>query len=37
MTHHDHQLHEGDSLKVSARDRLTKEVVQWTVMGASVF
>jgi Fur family zinc uptake transcriptional regulator len=37
MTHHDHQLHEGDSLKVAARDRLTKEGEQWTEMRASVF
>jgi Fur family transcriptional regulator, zinc uptake regulator len=37
MTKHDHQLHEGDSLKVAARDRLTKQGEQWTDMRAAVF
>src|SRR3954447_22306822 len=37
MTHHDHQLHEGDSLKDAARDRLTKQGEQWTDMRAAVF
>ena len=37
MTHHDHQLHEGDALKDAARHRLTKEGEQWTDMRAAVF
>ena len=37
MTHHDHQLHEGDALTTAARDRLTREGEQWTEMRASVF
>src|SRR5947208_8378382 len=37
MTKHDHQLHQGDSLKVAARDRLTEEGEQWTEMRAAVF
>ena len=37
MTRHDHQLHEGESLKAAARDRLTKEGEQWTEMRAAVF
>lgn len=37
MAHHDHQLHEGDSLKAAARDRLTREGEQWTGMRAAVF
>ena len=37
MTRHDHQLHEGESLKSAARDRLTKEGEQWTDMRAAVF
>src|SRR3954449_11011986 len=37
MTRHDHQLHEGDSLRSAARDRLTKEGEQWTDMRAAVF
>jgi Fur family zinc uptake transcriptional regulator len=37
MTSHDHQLHEGDSLKSAARDRLTRQGEQWTDMRASVF
>ena len=37
MVHHDHHLHEGESLKEAARERLTKEGEQWTDMRASVF
>ena len=37
MTRHDHQLHEGDSLKRAARDRLVREGEQWTDMRAAVF
>ena len=37
MAHHDHQLHEGESLKKAARDRLTRQGEQWTDMRAAVF
>ncbi|HEX5239027.1 MAG TPA: transcriptional repressor [Sphingomicrobium sp.] len=37
MTRHDHQLHEGESLKSAARTRLTRQGEQWTDMRASVF
>src|SRR6478672_8717238 len=37
MTSHDHQLHEGESLKAAAEQRLTKQGEQWTDMRASVF
>jgi Fur family zinc uptake transcriptional regulator len=37
MTHHDHQLHEGESLKTAARARLTRQGEQWTEMRAAVF
>ena len=37
MTSHDHQLHEGDSLKSAARERLTLQGEQWTDMRAAVF
>ena len=37
MARHDHQLHEGDSLKAAARERLTREGEQWTDMRAAVF
>lgn len=37
MVQHDHKLHEGDSLRVAARDRLTLEGEQWTEMRAAVF
>ncbi|HKP35070.1 MAG TPA: transcriptional repressor [Sphingomicrobium sp.] len=37
MTQHDHQLHEGESLKAAARDRLTRQGEQWTDMRAAVF
>jgi Fur family transcriptional regulator, zinc uptake regulator len=34
---HSHQLHEGDSLRRAARERLTGEGEQWTAMRAAVF
>jgi Fur family zinc uptake transcriptional regulator len=37
MGRHDHQLHEGDSLKAAAQERLTREGEQWTDMRAAVF
>ena len=37
MARHDHQLHEGESLKAAARARLTKQGEQWTGMRAAVF
>src|SRR5690242_6544947 len=37
MTGHTHQLHEGESLKAAARDRLTRQGEQWTDMRAAVF
>jgi Fur family zinc uptake transcriptional regulator len=37
MGRHDHQLHEGESLKTAARERLTREGEQWTDMRAAVF
>ena len=37
MVHHDHKLHEGESLKEAARERLTREGEQWTGMRAAVF
>jgi Fur family zinc uptake transcriptional regulator len=37
MSRHDHQLHQGESLKSAARTRLTKEGEQWTDMRAAVF
>jgi Fur family zinc uptake transcriptional regulator len=37
MAQHDHKLHEGDSLKVAAREQLTHEGEQWTEMRAAVF
>ena len=37
MGRHDHQLHEGESLKTAARDRLTRQGEQWTDMRAAVF
>jgi Fur family transcriptional regulator, zinc uptake regulator len=37
MARHDHQLHEGESLKTAARDRLTEQGEQWTGMRAAVF
>jgi Fur family zinc uptake transcriptional regulator len=37
MGRHDHQLHEGESLRAAARDRLTRQGEQWTDMRAAVF
>lgn len=37
MAQHHHKLHEGESLKAAARDRLTDEGEQWTEMRAAVF
>ena len=37
MAGHDHQLHQGDSLKAAARDRLTGQGEQWTGMREAVF
>jgi len=37
MAQHHHELHEGESLKEAARDRLTDEGEQWTEMRAAVF
>jgi Fur family zinc uptake transcriptional regulator len=37
MTRHDHQLHEGESLKAAARQRLTAAGEQWTGMREAVF
>ena len=37
MARHDHQLHEGESLKAAARERLTNQGEQWTGMRAAVF
>ena len=37
MAQHEHELHEGESLKEAARDRLTDEGEQWTEMRAAVF
>ena len=37
MARHDHQLHEGASLKEAARERLTQQGEQWTGMRAAVF
>ena len=37
MARHDHQLHEGESLRDAARERLTREGEQWTAMRAAVF
>ena len=37
MTRHEHQLHEGQSLREAARDRLTQQGEQWTDMRAAVF
>jgi Fur family zinc uptake transcriptional regulator len=37
MARHDHKLHEGDSLRDAARERLTREGEQWTQMRAAVF
>jgi Fur family zinc uptake transcriptional regulator len=37
VAQHDHQLHEGESLKAAARNRLTHQGEQWTGMRAAVF
>jgi Fur family zinc uptake transcriptional regulator len=37
MTRHDHQLHEGESLKAAARDTLTRQGEQWTGMREAIF
>jgi Fur family zinc uptake transcriptional regulator len=37
MSRHDHHLHEGESLKDAARERMTKKGEQWTDMRAAVF
>jgi Fur family zinc uptake transcriptional regulator len=37
MTAHDHQIHEGESLRDAARARLTGEGEQWTDMREAVF
>ncbi len=37
MALHDHQLHEGDSLRVAARERLVARGEQWTGMREAVF
>ena len=37
MATHDHQLHEGKSLKDAARTRLMREGEQWTDMREAVF
>jgi Fur family zinc uptake transcriptional regulator len=37
MGAHQHHLHEGESLKQAARERLTSRGEQWTDMRASVF
>jgi len=34
---HDHQMHEGESLKLAARQRLTGQGEQWTEMRSAVF
>ena len=35
--HHQHQLHEGESLKEAAKKQLTHEGEQWTDMRAAIF
>ncbi len=37
MGAHDHRVHEGESLKSAARERLTGQGEQWTAMRAAVF
>ncbi|MBA2635868.1 MAG: transcriptional repressor [Sphingomonas sp.] len=37
MPNHDHQMHEGDSLREAARGRLEEKGEQWTGMRAAVF
>ena len=37
MARHDHHMHEGESLRTAARDRLVESGEQWTDMRAAVF
>lgn len=37
MPPHDHQMHEGESLREAARERLTRQGEQWTGMREAVF
>jgi len=37
MPAHDHKIHEGESLKAAARERLKSKGEQWTDMRAAVF
>ena len=37
MARHDHQLHEGDALRLAARKQLTGQGEQWTATRAAVF
>ena len=37
MAGHEHHLHQGESLKAAARERLTNRGEQWTDMRAAVF
>jgi len=37
MARHDHQLHQRESLRHAARERLTQQGEQWTDMRAAVF
>lgn len=37
MARHDHHIHEGDSLRDAARERLTQNGEQWTGMREAVF
>jgi Fur family zinc uptake transcriptional regulator len=37
MKSHDHQIHQGDSLRKAARERLEDKGEQWTGMRAAVF
>ena len=37
MARHDHHVHEGESLKSAARERLVESGEQWTDMRAAVF
>ncbi len=37
MSAHDHQVHEGESLRAAARERLTRQGEQWTEMRSAIF
>ena len=37
MARHDHHIHQGDSLRAAAKDRLTQHGEQWTDMRQAVF